>query len=134
VTRIATRFGEHEARAAALLLLALPGPVFLHQGQELGLEEVELPDELRQNPIFFRTHGERKGRDGWRIPIPWTCELPEHTWLPQPAAWSERSVEAQLDDPRSPLALYSARSHCGRRARSRGETRRSACSRSTAPT
>src|ERR671931_2258593 len=64
VTRIVTRFGEREARAAALLLLALPGPVFLYQGQELGLEEVALADEFRQDPIFGRTGGERKGRDG----------------------------------------------------------------------
>ena len=64
VTRIVTRFGRAprpRARAAALLLLALPGPVFLYQGQELGLEEVDLPDELRQDPVFKRTHGERKG-------------------------------------------------------------------------
>ena len=72
VTRIVTRFGEREARAAALLLLALPGPVFLYQGQELGLEEVDLPDEVRQDPIFERTGGERKGRDGCRVPLPWT--------------------------------------------------------------
>jgi len=54
VTRIVTRFGEREARAAALLLLALPGPVFLYQGQELGLEEVDLPDEARQDPEIGR--------------------------------------------------------------------------------
>ena len=69
VTRIATRFGKREARAAALLLLALPGPAFLYQGQELGLEEVDLPDALRQDPVFRLTGGERKGRDGCRVPI-----------------------------------------------------------------
>src|SRR4051812_22112170 len=106
VTRIVTRFGEREARAAALLLLALPGPVFLYQGQELGLEEVDLPDKVRQDPIFKRTGGERKGRDGCRVPLPWTRELPGRSWLPQPEAWSERSVEAQLDDPASALSLY----------------------------
>jgi alpha-glucosidase len=106
VTRIATRFGPRAARAATLLLLALPGPVFLYQGQELGLEELDLPDELRQDPIFFRTKGERKGRDGCRIPIPWERRLPERTWLPQPPEWSARSVEAQLEDPHSVLALH----------------------------
>jgi alpha-glucosidase len=106
VTRIATRFGPRAARAATLLLLALPGPVFLYQGQELGLDEVDLPDELRQDPIFFRTKGERKGRDGCRIPVPWERRLPERTWLPQPPEWSARSVEAQLEDPRSVLALH----------------------------
>jgi alpha-glucosidase len=106
VTRIVTRFGEREARAAALLLLALPGPVFLYQGQELGLEEVDLPDDVRQDPIFHRTHGERKGRDGCRVPIPWTRVLPERTWLPQPAGWSARSVEAQTGAGDSFLELY----------------------------
>jgi alpha-glucosidase len=106
VTRIVTRFGEREARAAALFLLALPGPVFLYQGQELGLEEVDLPDEVRQDPIFKRTGGERKGRDGCRVPMPWTRELPERPWLPVPESWSERSVEAQTDDPSSALSLY----------------------------
>jgi alpha-glucosidase len=106
VTRIVTRFGAREARAAALLLLALPGPVFVYQGQELGLEEVDLPDEARQDPIFKRTKGERKGRDGCRVPIPWERKLPAHTWLPQPPAWSELSVEAQTGDARSVLELY----------------------------
>jgi len=108
VTRIVTRFGPRAARAASLLLLALPGPVFLYQGQELGLEEVDLPDELRQDPIFFRTRGERKGRDGCRIPLPWTRDLPERSWLPLPAGWSDLSVEAQLEDAASTLALYRA--------------------------
>src|SRR4051812_27006929 len=106
VTRIATRFGPREARAAALLLLALPGPVFLYQGQELGLEEVDLPDDVRQDPIFERTGGARKGRDGCRVPLPWTRELEARAWLPQPAEWAERSVEAQRGDDGSMLELY----------------------------
>jgi len=106
VTRIATRFGARESRAAALLLLALPGPVFLYQGQELGLEEVDLPDELRQDPIFRRTHGERKGRDGCRVPLPWTTEPPPDSWLPAPADWCERCVDVQRDDPGSVWSLY----------------------------
>ena len=116
VTRLVTRFGEREARAAALLLLALPGPAFIYQGQELGLEEVDLPDEARQDPIFRRSNGERLGRDGCRVPIPWSRELPERSWLPVPAEWAERSVEAQLDDDTSFLALYTR----ALRARPRG--------------
>jgi alpha-glucosidase len=107
VTRIVTRFGgERQARAAALLLLALPGPAFVYQGQELGLEEVDLPDEVRQDPIFFRTNGERKGRDGCRVPLPWTRALQANAWLPQPPSWSEKSVEAQTGAAGSFLALY----------------------------
>ena len=116
VTRLVTRFGEREARAAALLLLALPGPAFIYQGQELGLQEVDLPDEARQDPIFRRSNGERLGRDGCRVPIPWSRELPERSWLPVPAEWAERSVEAQLDDDTSFLALYTR----ALRARPRG--------------
>jgi alpha-glucosidase len=107
VTRIVTRFGgERQARAAALLLLALPGPVFLYQGQELGLEEVDLPDELRQDPVFFRSQGARKGRDGCRVPLPWTRAPQTNAWLPQPLEWSAKSVEAQLADGGSFLELY----------------------------
>jgi alpha-glucosidase len=107
VTRIVTRFGgERQARAAALLLLALPGPVFVYQGQELGLEEVDLADGVRQDPIFHRTDGQRIGRDGCRVPIPWSRELQANAWLPQPADWSEKSVEAQTGRDGSFLELY----------------------------
>ena len=102
VTRLPSRYGSLDrARAAALLLLALPGPVFLYQGQELGLEEVDLPDEARQDPIFRRTNGARKGRDGCRVPMPWEGAAPPFgftggtPWLPIPAAWAEKTVERQ---------------------------------------
>jgi alpha-glucosidase len=112
VTRLPTRFGsERRARAAALLLLALPGAVYLYAGQELGLEEVDLPDEARRDPVFFHTRGERLGRDGCRVPLPWddgpgfgfTTGEP---WLPIPDAWRARTVEAQQADESSALALY----------------------------
>jgi alpha-glucosidase len=116
VTRAVTRYGGgreglRRARAAVLLLLALPGAAFLYEGQELGLEEVELPDKARHDPIFFRSGGLRVGRDGCRVPIPWSRERPSFgfsaaaPWLPMPADWGEQSVEAQRDDPASPLAL-----------------------------
>jgi alpha-glucosidase len=117
VLRLPTRYGGGEegrrrARAAALLLLALPGAAFLYAGQELGLEEVELADELRQDPIFLHTSGARLGRDGCRVPIPWQREAPGFgftagsPWLPIPHAWAERCVAAQLDDEASPLGLH----------------------------
>jgi alpha-glucosidase len=119
VTRLPTRYGGGEdgrtrARAAALLLLALPGTAFLYAGQELGLEEVDLPDEARQDPIFFRTHGERIGRDGCRVPVPWEAGgaglgfTSGEPWLPMPPEWAGQSVEAQRDDPASSLSLYRA--------------------------
>ena len=117
VTRLPTRYGGGEGgrkrgRAATLLLLGLPGAAFTYQGQELGLEEVEVPDEAREDPIFFRTDGARKGRDGCRVPIPWTTEQPAfgftegEPWLPMPQDWAALSVEAQERDAGSVLALY----------------------------
>jgi alpha-glucosidase len=115
VVRSATRYGNgRRARAAALLLLALPGTIFLYQGQELGLDEVDLPDELRVDPVFHRTGGARVGRDGCRVPIPWEREAPAfgfttaEPWLPQPPSWGGLSVAAQRADPASTLSLYRA--------------------------
>jgi alpha-glucosidase len=119
VTRLPTRYGGgieglRRARAAALLLLALPGPVYLYQGQELGLEEVDLPDEVRQDPIFHRMKGERIGRDGCRVPLPWRNGPPGFgfttgaPWLPIPDAWEAKTVERQRADDDSTFSLYRA--------------------------
>jgi alpha-glucosidase len=122
VVRPVTRWGPTAARAAALLLLALPGSAYIYQGEELGLPEVtDIPDAARQDPTFRRTQGKVKGRDGCRIPLPWEegkgsfgfsttvpGSAPAAPWLPQPADWGERSVAAQSNDPTSFLALYRA--------------------------
>ena len=112
-----TRFGGGQvglrrSRAAILLLLGLPGPVYLYQGEELGLPDVDLPGEVRQDPQFRRTGGERVGRDGCRVPIPWSGDAPPYgfgpggTWLPQPDDWAGLTVEAERGDPDSMLSLY----------------------------
>jgi alpha-glucosidase len=109
--------GTRRARAAALLALALPGSVYIYQGEELGLWEVEdIPDELRQDPFHYRTHGENPGRDGCRVPIPWSGMAPPfgfspagatgEPWLPQPAGWWDYTVEAESGDSTSMLELY----------------------------
>ncbi|MFD6184463.1 glycoside hydrolase family 13 protein [Streptomyces goshikiensis] len=120
VVRHVTRFGGGErglarARAAALLMLALPGSAYVYQGEELGLPEVtDLPDGVRQDPAFHRTAGQDGLRDGCRIPLPWSgTEAPYGfgdggSWLPQPAGWAGLSVEAQTGDPHSTLELYRA--------------------------
>jgi len=107
--------GYRRARAAALLTAALPGALYLYQGDELGLPEVEdLPLHALRDPMHFRSGGVDPGRDGCRVPIPWSRDGasfgfgPESAWLPQPADWGERSVEAQDTDPGSMLALYRA--------------------------
>lgn len=111
--------GTRRARAAALLYLALPGGAYLYQGEELGLWEVEdIPDELRQDPMWSRTDGRNPGRDGCRVPLPWSGQEPPfgfsgadaddaEPWLPtQPSSWRGHTVAAQLGDPGSMLELY----------------------------
>lgn len=109
--------GRRRARAAALLELALPGGAYVYQGDELGLDEVEdLPDEARQDPTFARTNHEIWGRDGCRVPLPWSGTEPPfgfgpgtgQPWLPQPARWTGQTVADQEADPTSHLALYRA--------------------------
>ena len=109
------QLGRRRARAAILFELALPGAVYLYQGEELGLEEVEdLPEAVLADPIWELSGHKRRGRDGCRVPIPWTTSGPSFgfgaakPWLPQPAAWAELSVEAQEADPDSMLSLYRA--------------------------
>ncbi|MDX3237252.1 glycoside hydrolase family 13 protein [Streptomyces sp. ME03-5709C] len=122
VVRHATRLSRdgkthdpRRARAASLLMLALPGSAYVYQGEELGLPEVtDLPDGVRQDPAFFRAAGQDGFRDGCRVPIPWTPDGPSHgfgsggSWLPQPEGWAELSVAAQSGDPASTLELYRA--------------------------
>lgn len=106
--------GLRRSRASALLTLALPGTAYLYQGEELGLPEVEdLPDEVITDPVFRRTGGEFRGRDGCRVPIPWSGDAPPYgfapdgarTWLPQPEGWGGMTVEAERRDPGSMLRL-----------------------------
>jgi alpha-glucosidase len=120
VVRPVTRWGGAAARAAALLLLALPGSSYIYQGEELGLPEItDIPDSARQDPTFFRTGGKVAGRDGCRVPLPWdrggpsfgfsrtdAASPPAAPWLPQPADWGDYSVAAEDGDPGSFLTLY----------------------------
>ena len=105
--------GTRRARAAALLTMALPGAVYIYQGEELGLWEVEdIPDDRRRDPIFYRTKGKDPGRDGARVPLPWSGAEPPfgfsaaQPWLPQPKEWRDLTVEAEDGDPGSMLELY----------------------------
>ena len=113
-SRADVALGLRRARAATTFMLALPGSSYLYQGEELGLPEVvDLPDEAREDPSFFRTAGETYGRDGCRVPIPWEASAPSYgfgpsdaSWLPQPASWAEYARDAQLGVDGSTLELY----------------------------
>jgi alpha-glucosidase len=109
--------GERRARAAALLMLALPGGAYIYQGGELGLPEVEdLPDDKRQDPTWQQSGHTRRGRDGCRVPLPWSGDTspfgfsPEDSseapWLPMPGYFDGKTVADQLTDPSSMLQLY----------------------------
>lgn len=118
VVRAPTRYGGGEvglarSRAMALLTLALPGAVFLYNGQELGLPNVELPDEALRDPTWERSGHTVRGRDGCRIPMPWRGDTPpfgfstnDDTWLPIPPEWESLTVEKQLLTSDSTLSFF----------------------------
>jgi alpha-glucosidase len=117
--RQVTRFGGGEvgaarARAAALLLLALPGSAYVYAGDELGLPQAHVPPELRQDPIYHRSGGARAGRDGCRVPMPWNASPgvgfspagAAEPWLPVPEGWDAHAVSRQAGQGGSVLTLY----------------------------
>lgn len=104
--------GRKRARASLLLLLGLPGQAFLYQGEELGLEEVDVPKKMRQDPFFIHTKGKQPGRDGCRVPLPWHKGQRNAgfskvaPWLPMPAGWDRFAVDAQAGVADSMLDFY----------------------------
>jgi len=112
VMRAATRFGAPpEATPMLIQLLAcLRGTPTLYQGEELGLCEAEVPFERLRDPYGRRFWPSYRGRDGCRTPMPWQANAPNagfspaEPWLPVPADHAAAAVDAQEDDPGSPLA------------------------------
>ncbi|MDX2561237.1 glycoside hydrolase family 13 protein [Streptomyces sp. TX20-6-3] len=113
----AEHVGAARARAAALLMLALPGAAYVYQGEELGLPEVlDLPDDVLTDPIFRRTGSRARIRDGCRVPLPWSGQASPfgfsdaaagaRTWLPQPEWFAEYATDRALADTRSFWHLY----------------------------
>ena len=118
VGREVTRYGDgaagvRRARAMAMVMLALPGTAFIYNGEELGLPDVDLPDEVLQDPTWERSGHTERGRDRCRVPLPWSGESPpfgfssaERTWLPMPPEWTPLTVTAQRADGASTLSLF----------------------------
>ncbi|MET0693982.1 MAG: glycoside hydrolase family 13 protein [Propionibacteriaceae bacterium] len=106
--------GLRRARAASLMMLALPGSAYLYQGEELGLpESTTMPDEFRQDPNWVRKNYTEKGRDGARVPLPWISSSlafgfgdVDTTWLPQPESYGLYARDLQEGDPTSTLEMY----------------------------
>jgi alpha-glucosidase len=114
VIRPASRYGSGpvglaRARAMALVQLALPGAVYVYNGDELGLPDAELSDDARRDAVW--KHAEH-GRDGCRVPQPWEADLPAcgfttgTPWLPLPDSYAALSAAAQLEDTGSTLSVY----------------------------
>ena len=111
--RVNVKQGLERATAMTALLLALPGSTYLYQGEELGLQEVmDIPDELMQDPQFFRNPELGLSRDGCRVPLPWVAN---HKWfgfgeggahLPQPEWYKNYAVDVEDTDEHSTLNLY----------------------------
>ncbi|MEV0733472.1 alpha-amylase family glycosyl hydrolase [Polymorphospora sp. NPDC050346] len=108
--------GLRRARAATLLMLALPGSAYLYQGEELGLpEHTTMDDDARQDPTWKRSGGAERGRDGCRVPIPWEADAPSYgfgptdaSWLPQPALWAEYALDRQREVAGATYEMYRA--------------------------
>ena len=97
------------ARLKLLLLVALRGNIILWQGEELGLEQVEIPFDMLRDPEAIANWPLTLSRDGARTPMPWLAEAPDagfgsaEPWLPVGAANAERAVDVQEADPGSLL-------------------------------
>ncbi|MEU8894758.1 glycoside hydrolase family 13 protein [Nocardia sp. NPDC048505] len=118
IEREVTRYGGGavgvaRARAMILVELALPGAVFLYNGAELGLPNVDdLPEAALRDPVWERSGHTERGRDGCRVPLPWEGDTPPfgftsgQPWLPMPPEWAALTAEQQLEDLGSTLSLY----------------------------
>jgi len=101
----------------AALLPCLPGAFCLYQGDELGLTEAIIPDDIPveeiKDPFGKALYPAIPGRDGSRTPMPWCADEPnagftpaEKPWLPIPESHYARSVNLQNQDPNSLLNTW----------------------------
>jgi alpha-glucosidase len=107
--------GLRKARAASAFMLGLPGGAYIYQGEELGLpEHTMLEGKYRQDPTWFRTNGEKVGRDGCRVPLPWEANggpsfgfnTTGKSWLPAPDSFKRYARDEQEGVAGSTLELY----------------------------
>ncbi len=111
--RIASRVGPEQARIAAMLLLTLRGTPTLYQGDELGMQNVQIPPDQIQDPVARNLPGLGLGRDPERTPMQWDASANAGfstsgatPWLPLADDYETCNVAVQRDDPRSMLTLY----------------------------
>ena len=109
--RVATRWGQAQARVAAMLLLTLRGTPTIYYGEELGLSNVAIAASQVQDPRELREPGLALGRDPVRTPMSWdesenagfTKAIP---WLPLHSDWSTRNVARMEHESHSILILH----------------------------
>jgi alpha-glucosidase len=105
-------YGDHRdafLRMKIALFAALRGNIILYQGEELGLDQVEIPYELVRDPEALRNWPMTLSRDGARTPLPWRRDA-EHggfttgqPWLPVADTHRARAVDVQSADSASLL-------------------------------
>ena len=107
------KLGTQSAVAASMLIMALPGCTYIYQGEELGIHEVmDIPEDQIQDPQYLRNLKADKGRDGCRVPLPWTKSGSSFGFgdggahLPQPKNFGDYSIEVESADPSSPLSIF----------------------------
>jgi alpha-glucosidase len=109
--RVATRVGPEQARIAAMLLLTLHGTPTIYCGEEIGMEQAQIPPDRVRDPVELNVPGFAMGRDGCRTPMQW--DAGEHAgfstgnpWLPIGTDYKERNVDHQRVDPTSLFWFY----------------------------
>jgi alpha-glucosidase len=109
--RVVSRVGPAQAKVAAMLLLTLRGTPTMYYGDEIGMEDVNVPAEDLRDPVAKALPGIRLGRDPERTPMQWSAEpnagfSTGELWLPVAASYEQTNVEKQKQDQGSLLAFY----------------------------
>ena len=112
-SRLATRVGAQQARAAAMLLLTLRGTPTMYYGDELGMVDVAIAPEQVRDPAEKNQPGQGKGRDPERSPMMWVNAANAGfappgavPWLPLEPGWETENAAEQAQRPASMLMLY----------------------------
>jgi alpha-glucosidase len=109
--RVASRVEPEQTKIAALLLLTLRGTPTMYYGDEIGMEDVNVPAEEARDPVAKAFPKIRLGRDPERTPMQWSAEpnagfSTGQSWLPIAADYELTNVEKQKQDDKSLLAFY----------------------------
>jgi len=109
--RLASRIGDDAARSAAVMLMTLPGMVFIYYGEEIGMHDVQIPVEKIQDPAAKSGLARGQGRDPERTPMQWSAAInagvsDAEPWLPLPEDYESSNVTSQTADDTSILTLY----------------------------